>query len=79
MVLPVRLVLLDPLVPLVRLEPLVPDVWLVRLLDVLPVVVVVFDATRFSRSRALLIEDVRLVLPDDVFSLAIRFENDSSG
>ena len=72
--------LVVPEVPEVRLvEVEEPLVWLVRLEDVLPVVVVVvvFEATRCCSSRALLIAAVRL-LPE-VFSLATRFENDCSG
>ena len=54
-------------------------VWLVRLDEVLPVVVVVlvFGATRCCNSRALLIAAVRL--PPEVLSLATRFENVCSG
>lgn len=54
-------------------------VWLVRLDEVLPVVVVVlvFGATRCCSSRALLIAAVRL--PPEVLSLATRFENVCSG
>ena len=75
---PVRLELPD--VPEVLLDELEEElVWLVRLEEVLPVVVVVlvFGATRCCSSRALLIAAVRL--PPEVLSLATRFENVCSG
>lgn len=72
-----ELVFLEVLAELVLLVELL--VCVVRLVEVLPVVVVVvlFDATRFCRSRALLISDVRLVPP--LSALAMRFWNDCSG
>jgi len=62
-------------------EPeLFPLVAAVRLVEVEPVVVVVcvLDATRFCRSRALLMEAVRLS-PEALPALAIRLEKDCSG
>lgn len=66
-------------VPEVLLDDEEEFVWLVRLEEVLPVVVVVlvFGATRCCSSRALLIAAVRL--PPEVVSLATRFENVCSG
>ena len=67
-------------VPEVLLDELEEElVWLVRLEEVLPVVVVVlvFGATRCCSSRALLIAAVRL--PPEVVSEATRFEKVCSG
>ena len=69
---------LEVLEPLELLELLV-LVCAVRLVEVrlVVVVVVVLEATRCCRSRALLIAEVRLV--PEVFSLAIRLAKDCSG